>query len=97
MLRAHNAGTGKPRPRVISLYTELTSLLKLAHETVTDYVTRAKTAATALKNADETSDGTERRTRRSNINRLLSSLLRARNNSHSGNSMSPCEASKTLS
>ena len=42
---------------MISLYTELTSLVKLAHETVTDYVTRAKTAATALKNADETVTG----------------------------------------
>lgn len=34
--RAHYAGTGKLR--VISLYTELTSLVKLAHKTVTDYV-----------------------------------------------------------
>ena len=36
ILRAHYAGTGKPR--VISLYTELTSLVKSEHETVTDYV-----------------------------------------------------------
>ena len=42
---------------MISLYTELTSLVKLVHETVTDYVTRAKTATTALKNADETVTG----------------------------------------
>ena len=52
ILRAHYAGTGKPR--VISLYMELTSLVKSAHETVTDYVIRAETAATALKNAAET-------------------------------------------
>lgn len=42
---------------MISLYTKLASLVKLAHETVTDYVTRAKTAATALKNVDETVTG----------------------------------------
>ena len=49
ILRAHYAGTGKPR--IISLYTELTSLVKSEHETVTDYVIRAETAATALRNA----------------------------------------------
>ena len=52
ILRAHSAGTVKPR--VISLYTELTSLVKSEHETVTDYGIRAETAATALRNAGET-------------------------------------------
>ena len=36
ILRQHYAGTGKPR--IITLYTELTSLLKRAGESVTDYV-----------------------------------------------------------
>lgn len=39
---------------MISLYTELTPLVKLAHKTVTDYVIRAKTAATGFRNASET-------------------------------------------
>ena len=49
ILQAHYAGTGKPRE--ISLYTELTSLVKSEHGTVTDYVIQAETAATALTNA----------------------------------------------
>ena len=52
ILRQHYAGSGKPR--IISLYTELTSLIKLPSETVTDYVIRADTAATALRSAKET-------------------------------------------
>jgi len=52
ILRAHYDGTGKPR--VISLYTELTSSVKSANESVTDYVIRAEAAATALKNAGGT-------------------------------------------
>jgi len=51
ILRDHYAGKGKPR--IISLYTELTSLVKKSSESVTDYVIRAETAATALNNAGE--------------------------------------------
>ena len=52
ILREHYLSKGKPR--VISLYTELTSLKKLADESVTDYMLRAETAATLLKSAGET-------------------------------------------
>jgi len=51
ILRAHYAGTSKPR--IISLYTELTSLAKQPNESVTDYIIRAETAVAALKNAEE--------------------------------------------
>ncbi|CAB4006338.1 Hypothetical predicted protein [Paramuricea clavata] len=51
ILRGHYAGTSKPR--IISLDTELTSLVKSTHEMVTDYVIRAETAEAALKNAGE--------------------------------------------
>ena len=51
ILRQHYASSSKPR--IISLYTELTSLVKRSDESVTDYVIRAETAAAALNNADE--------------------------------------------
>ncbi|XP_071959493.1 uncharacterized protein [Antedon mediterranea] len=51
ILREHYLG--KSKPRIISLYTELTSLKMDEHERVTDYVIRAETAATSLKTAKE--------------------------------------------
>lgn len=45
ILREYYAG--KEKPRIISLYTELTSLQKESSESVTDYVIRAETAITA--------------------------------------------------
>ena len=56
ILRDHYAGKGKPR--IISLYTELTSLRKEQNEGVTDYIIRIEATITALRNARETlSDG----------------------------------------
>ena len=56
ILRRHYASPGKPR--IIALYTELTSLRKEQEETVTDYILRAEKTVTALRNAKETiSDG----------------------------------------
>ena len=45
---------GKSKPRVLALYTELTSLQKGQDECTTDYVLRAETAAASLKSAGET-------------------------------------------
>ena len=50
ILREHYLSKGKPR--VISLYTELTSLKKSADENVTDYMLRTETT-TSLKSAGE--------------------------------------------
>ncbi|XP_060907353.1 uncharacterized protein LOC132984488 [Labrus mixtus] len=56
ILRDHYASKGKPR--IIALYTELTSLKNKSEETVTDYIIRAEKAVTSLRNAKETiSDG----------------------------------------
>ena len=38
---------------MISLYAELTSLVKCSEETMTNYIIRAETTAAALKNAEE--------------------------------------------
>ena len=52
ILRNHYMG--KSKPRVLALYTELTSLQKAQDECITDYVLRAETAAASLKSAGET-------------------------------------------
>jgi len=56
ILRDHYASQSKPR--VIALYTELTSLKKEPEETVTDYVIRAEKTLTSLRKTKEViSDG----------------------------------------
>ncbi|KAK3883860.1 hypothetical protein Pcinc_011828 [Petrolisthes cinctipes] len=51
ILREYYMGTSKPR--IISLYTELTSLKMEGNESVTDYLIKAEKAATSLKSANE--------------------------------------------
>ena len=52
ILRDHYLPKGKPR--IIGLYTELSSMSKKEHESVTEYVIRAETAAAQLRSAGET-------------------------------------------
>ena len=52
ILRDHCAGKGKPR--IISLYTESTSLRKKQKEGVTDYIIRIEATVTTLRNAGDT-------------------------------------------
>ena len=48
----------RKKPRITSLYTQLTSLKKGENKSTTDYVIREETAATKLKAAEEViSDG----------------------------------------
>ena len=51
VLRRHYQGKGKPR--VIALYTELTTLKKSENESIVDYVIRVESAATALRTSEE--------------------------------------------
>ena len=52
ILRTHYRGKGKQR--IITLYTELTSLIKSSTESLTDYIIKAETARAALLYAGET-------------------------------------------
>ena len=51
ILREHYAGSRKPR--VITLYNQLTTLKKSNSETMTEYILRGETAANALRTAEE--------------------------------------------
>ena len=50
-LRAHY--DSQEKPRVLTLYEELTTLTMASNESITDYIIRAERAATGLKNANE--------------------------------------------
>ena len=52
ILREHYMGQGKPR--IITLWCELSSLMKRSSESVTDYIIRAENSASALRTASET-------------------------------------------
>ena len=62
-LRAHYLPKGKPR--IITLYTQLTSMVKGQSETITDYLIRAETASAGLKDAGEIIQDNDFCTRRS--------------------------------
>ena len=51
ILREHYLSKGKPK--VISLYTELTSFRRLESQSITDYIIRAENVSNALKEAGE--------------------------------------------
>ena len=51
ILRDHYVGNSKSK--IISLYTELTSLNKLTHENVTDYMLRGEITASSLNAVGE--------------------------------------------
>ena len=51
ILKQHYMGKGKPR--VITLWCELTSLSNRQAEALTDYIIRAENAASALRSAGE--------------------------------------------
>ena len=50
ILRKHYAGSGKPR--ITILYSQLTTMKKNHSESITDYITRAENATTALTAAE---------------------------------------------
>ena len=51
ILKEHYASGSKPR--IITLYNELTTLQKSASETITDYLLRAENSATSLRAVNE--------------------------------------------
>ena len=51
ILRQHYAGTGKPR--IISMYTALSTMIKRPNELLIDYILKAETKANSLRNAGE--------------------------------------------